>query len=688
MPEELVLHLDGIQGPRIGSSNKDDEPFAFEARQFVIDVAVGKLIDFEVTSTAHSLHFGRVSLPDGEHTSQDLSTHILRNGWAKLRQSNTNAALQVIQDHSKQKQRGLWGVKHPRSVAYTMPADLQSFIDTHSHILPGVVEQVRDGHTVRLRLLLSGNTHQYITLALAGARSPKVGRDDIAEPAEDFGAQSKLYVESKCLQRKVSVRLFSTNQSASIALGSVTLDDGSALAECVLANGFAKFADWHAATLAAHGSALLPALKVAEKFARENRLNVWQAHDPVAVNGASTSEKSAADVAAHGHIRHPRQSEVIVTRVWSGDQLSVVPLDKNGRDGVEKRVQIASVRQPRSNDPKQAYWAQEARELIRKKLIGRRVIYQHDYTRPKEDNYDEREAATIRFGAAQQSIGLLLVERGLVSVVRHRRDDDRSHEYDALLVAEQTALASGKALHSNKELPLPRIPDASESASKAQSFLPQWKRSGRISGVVEYVASGSRFKIYIPKDNQKLTLVLAGLKAPRTARNASEKSEEGGVEALEYANRQLMQRDVEVSVEGADKAGGFIGTLYINNDNYGVGLVRKGLASVHEYSAEGLPFADELFEAEEQAREGRVGVWKNYDPVAEQAAEEAQTQAQEATKEDDKSSVNLIDVLVSDVRSAPHFSFSVQLVGSDDSQKFERCVLRNPFVSTLTPRID
>ncbi|TIB70609.1 transcription factor [Wallemia mellicola] len=683
IPQEVVVHLDGIQGPRVGSNNKPDEPLAYEARQFVIDAAVGKLVDFDIIGSveANNLNFGVVNLPNEEGVSQDLKTHILSHGWAKLRTTN-DSALNVIQDYAKTKQRGIWGLKQQRDVLYTMPSDLQSFVDKYSrNIFTAVVEQVRDGHTLRLRLLLSDLSHQYITLALAGVRSPKVGREDLAEAAEEFGPQARLYVETKCLQQKVKVRLFATNNTSSLVIGNITLNDGSSLAECVIANGFAKFADWHAAILASNGPSYLPSLKVAEKFAKENKMNIWQNFvDPIAT-------QSTADVAANGNVKknttqsHPRQSEVIVSRIWSGDQISVIPFNKDGSEGVEKRIQIASIRQPRSADTKQAYWGLEAREFMRKKLIGKKVIYQHDYTRPKEEGFDEREAATIRFGGSQNSIGLLLVERGLATVIRHRRNDDRSHEYDELLIAEQAALSQAKGVHSNKELPIPRIPDASESYAKASSFLPQWKRSGKIAGVVEYVASGSRFKVYIPRDNQKITLVLSGLKAPRTARNPSEKSEEGAVQSLEFATRQLLQRDVEIIINGVDKAGGFVGTIYnTKGDNYGLSLVRRGLASVHEYSAESLPFADALFDAEQEAKDKKLGVWVNYNPAAErEAEEEAYTQAQEEAKEDEKSTSNLIDILISDVRSSPQFSFFVQLVGSEDSQKFER--LMNEFTA-------
>ena len=49
-----------------------------------------------------------------------------------------------------------------------------------------------------------------------------------------------------------------------------------------------------------------------------------------------------------------------------------------------------------------------------------------------------------------------------------------------------------------------------QSVAKAKQFLPTFKRQERVSAVVDYVVSGSRFKLLIPKDNLKLTLVLSG----------------------------------------------------------------------------------------------------------------------------------------------------------------------------------
>jgi staphylococcal nuclease domain-containing protein 1 len=91
----------------------------------------------------------------------------------------------------------------------------------------------------------------------------------------------------------------------------------------------------------------------------------------------------------------------------------------------------------------------------------------------------------------------------------------------------------------------------------------------------------------------------SGIRAPRPARNASEKGEPYGSEAYEFAMRRYMQRDVEFEVESVDKSGGFIGSLFLNkSENAALTLVKEGLATVHSFSADGLSWARQLYEAE------------------------------------------------------------------------------------------
>lgn len=86
-----------------------------------------------------------------------------------------------------------------------------------------------------------------------------------------------------------------------------------------------------------------------------------------------------------------------------------------------------------------------------------------DYVKPAEGDFEARECATIRLSPSGQNVAELLVERGLVSVLRHRQGDDmRSSDYDALMGAEMRAVEERKGVHSGKDFPAPRIIDASE----------------------------------------------------------------------------------------------------------------------------------------------------------------------------------------------------------------------------------
>ena len=144
-------------------------------------------------------------------------------------------------------------------------------------------------------------------------------------------------------------------------------------------------------------------LRTADRAAKQKRLCL---HANAAIPSAIERSLSEAPNGA------ARSFEGTIVRVWSADQVSIAT-----KDGKERRVQLSSTRGPkcihsfnfdlgrnshyatdRLSDPKQAYYAQEAREFLRKKLIGKHVRVHVDFIRPREGEYDERESATIRFG--------------------------------------------------------------------------------------------------------------------------------------------------------------------------------------------------------------------------------------------------------------------------------------------------
>ncbi|KAI0268661.1 transcription factor [Gloeopeniophorella convolvens] len=667
-PKERILHLADVTSPRLGNASREDEAWAYEAREFLRGLAVGKEIAF---TSSHQLPPGEGDVPrdlgNGEINGVDITNELLLNGWAKVKDfkrepTEDDHRRRDLESEAKAAGRGQWNPHGPqaRQVIYNMPLDSHSFItEWKGKPLDAIVESVRDGTTLRVRLLMPEGEHQFVNITLAGARSPRAASKQ-GETSEPWGDEAKFYSESRLLQRAVKVQLlsmptatatpFQTNGSgapaaASIFIGTVLHPAGN-IAEFLLGAGLAHLVEWHSGMLAAYGGS--EKLRAADRSAREKRLCLHaNTSAPAAI---SRSASGAANGAA-------RAFEGIVTRVWSGDQVSVAT-----KDGKERRVQLSSTRGPKLSDPKQAYYAQEAREFLRRKLIGKNVKIHIDFIRPREGEYEERESATIRYGNQNTNIAEQLIEKGLAGVVRHKRDDeDRSPDYDKLMVAEQTAAAESRGIHSGKEQPAPRPPlNLSEASSRAAQFLNGFKRLGRIPAVVDYVAAGSRFKIFLPKDNQVLTLVLGGIRAPRTARNTSEKSEPYGVEASDFATRRYMQRDVEIEIETTDKSGGFIGALYLNkNENAAVTLVSEGLATVHSFSADTLPWAKQLYDAEDEAKTAKRNIWSDYDEAAVKEAELEPEEDNSARK------AEYIDVIVSDVRDKNGFSFSVQILNTE-----------------------
>jgi len=153
----------------------------------------------------------------------------------------------------------------------------------------------------------------------------------------------------------------------------------------------------------------------------------------------------------------------------------------------------------------------EAREFLRKKLIGKRVTVKVDYVQPPANNFPEKICCTVNISGS--NVAEALVSKGLATVIRYRQDDDqRSSHYDELLAAEARAQKKLVGLHSKKDAPIHRIADMTGSgdSSKAKQFLPFLTRLDRTPALVEFVASGSRLRLYMDKETCLLTLLLGG----------------------------------------------------------------------------------------------------------------------------------------------------------------------------------
>lgn len=496
--------------------------------------------------------------------------------------------LQVAEARAKADSKGVWSEGSGKiDCVYELP-DPKAFLDKNKgKALDGVAEKVLTGDRFIVRLFVSPKSHVQTMILVAGIKAPATKRqgaaDEAEKPGEPFGDDAHLFMESRLLQRNIQVEVLGISPQNQL-VGVVKHPTQGSVAPHILKVGLARCTDFHSTLLGSE----MGVLRQAEKEARDNKRGLYHSH---------TAKAGAAG-----------ESDVTVSRILSADTFFL-----RNKAGIEKRISLSSVRQPKPADPKQAPWGAEAKEFLRKKLIGKHVKYQINGKRAATEGYEEREMATVTQGTS--NIALLLVENGFASVIRHRQDDtDRSPIYDDLLQAEQVAQNEKKGIWADKAPATKKYVDYSENAEKAKRQMAILSRQKKVPGVVDFVKSGSRFTVLIPRDDAKITFVLSGIRAPRSARNASDKSEPFGQEAHDFANRRCNQRDIEIDVEDVDKVGGFIGTLYVNRENFAKVLLEEGFASVHAYSAEKTGHASELFAAEQRAKEARKGLWHSWDP--------------------------------------------------------------------------
>lgn len=534
----------------------------------------------------------------------------VQEGWSKVREEAGKRSdeseetlalldrLRALESLAQDESKGVWASSNNGMIetSYELANGQELVSKYKGEQLEGIIEKVLNGDRVVLRLLLAPQEHVQTVVAVAGVRAPSAKRtttEGKEQAAEPFGDEAQQFVESRLLQRKVKVSLLGVTPQGQLV--ATLLHPNGNIARFLLEEGLARCQDHHSAMLGGD----MALLRQAELTAKTARKGVF-------TGLAAPKGTGAAAV------------EYIVSRVLNADTIFI-----RNKAGQEKKISLTSIRQPKPSDPKQAPFSVDGKEFLRKKVIGKSVKVTVNGKKPATEGYEEREVATVVQG--NTNIGLALVEAGYASVIRHRMDDDdRSPDYDSLLVAEAEAQRDGRGMWSTKPPKVKQYQDYSESVQKAKLEVGILQRSKRIPAVVDFVKSGSRFVVLVPRENAKLTLVLSGIRAPRSARGPNDAGEPFGQEAHDLAIRRCMQRDVEIDVETIDKVGGFIGTLYVNKENFTKVLLEEGFATVHAYSADQSGHANEYFAAEQRAKEARKGLWHDWDPSKEAEAEESE----------------------------------------------------------------
>uniref|UniRef100_W5LAE7 Staphylococcal nuclease domain-containing protein n=1 Tax=Astyanax mexicanus TaxID=7994 RepID=W5LAE7_ASTMX len=655
-PPERQINLSNVRAGALArraiqnqpeTKDTPDEPWAFQAREFLRKKMIGKEVCFTVEiKTQQGREYGMVYL--GKDTSgENIAESLVSEGLATVRREGIRgnnpdqARLCDLEDQAKSSKKGMWsegGGSHTiRDLKYSIE-NPRNFVDSlHQKPVNAIIEHVRDGSVVRALLLPD---YYLVTVMLSGIKCPTFKREaDGAETPEPFAAEAKFFTESRLLQRDVQIILESCPNQ--IILGTILHPNGN-ITELLLKDGFARCVDWSMAVYTQGAEKL----RAAERSAKERKVRIWK--DYVAPT-ANLDQKDRQFVAK---VMQVVNADAIVVKLNSGEyktiHLSSIRPPRN--EGEEKNKDKDKRFRPLYDIP----YMFEAREFLRKKLIGKKVNVTVDYIRAATTAaetgpvpaFPERTCATVTIGGI--NIAEALVSKGLATCIRYRQDDDqRSSHYDELLAAEARAIKNGKGLHSKKEVPIHRVADISGETQKAKQFLPFLQRAGRSEAVVEYVFSGSRLKLYMPKETCLITFLLAGIECPRGSRNIpGGTAEPFSEEATLFTKELVLQREVEVEVESMDKAGNFIGWLHIEGVNLSVALVENSLSKVH-FTAERSSYYKTLQSAEEVARQRKDKLWANY--------EEKPTEEVAQVSEEKERVANYRAVYVTEITDGLHF---------------------------------
>jgi staphylococcal nuclease domain-containing protein 1 len=678
----------------LDSTDTGDEPYAWTARENLRKKIIGQEVYFEVSEEMAGRSYGTVWL--GNNTDgENLTAWSLQTGNSVLRESVRKQVdrlqsqvgedgeeseqlkdyknLVALEEKAKEEKVGRWADDKdgPRDITWTV-SDANLFIDTNrGKEISAIVEHVFNASMVRLYLPSKAT---YITLSLAGIRAPSQRGSDGAPEA--FFELARYTVESKLLGRDLNVIVEGAAPMGSnkepLFVGTLVHPNGN-ISELLLKEGFAKCVDWSLGMMTGDVSKY----RNAEKSAKMARKRIWKDWQPA---DASIPEDE-------------REFTGKVIQIINSDSLSV-----DTGNGM-KKIFLSSIRPVRlddidesirtkaskqiDKDAKPLYsvpYLFEAREFLRKKIIGKKVHVKIDYMRQateataEQKGFPERACATVTFQG--QNLAEALISRGLAFRIRHRQDDDnRSSQYDALIMAEQKAQKAEKGCFSKNLPPTLRVSELDGTKARASfAFL----KGKRLDATVDFVFSGSRLKLFVPKETCLITFLIGGIECPRTERPrrdgkpGMEPGDPCAVEAANFTRDLCQQRDVTVEIETMDKVGGFVGYLFVDKINVSVELVRNGLSKVH-FSGENGKYANELAKAQTAAQNAKLNIWKNWEPPKEEEYVPETPSAPTARN------VNYEKIVITEV--TPTLCFYGQLLSNQEALESLTTEMREHFAS-------
>jgi len=336
-----------------------DQPFAYEAREFVRKLVMNKNVFYAIWrpdpntnrngpggSRPLPRNWGDLYFKGEDGTIKSLTQELVAAGFASVTERKTDLSqqekgtLMEKQDAAQKASRGKWNKRNEKNAV----RDIE-WVQWNKHgefgekykgqILSGIVDGVISGSSLRMELCVDPKERLFknVVVNLAGVNAPRDPilssnykkntnrrRNKDEELLERlFGAKAKEWTEMRLLSQEVKVHILFTSSQQIIA--QVLCSQGR-IAPSLVKKGLAKYEAWSASQVDKEERRML---ELSAKQAVQMKMNIWQ-HIK---EGPKTNEKM-----------------VVVTQVISGDTVEVLdPTEKGGNKKV--RYTLSSIRCPR-----------------------------------------------------------------------------------------------------------------------------------------------------------------------------------------------------------------------------------------------------------------------------------------------------------------------------------------------------
>lgn len=624
-PPELRVSLACIRAPLLAGREGTDEAHSWKARETLRGALIGRQVTFRIEYAAAGRVFASVYVD-----AKSVAVDAVAQGLAKVHvRGDAQTCPEFDQLIAAEKQAtaarlGIHGPNTPQGRRISLAATSEDIATEYvGKTIKGIVEHVLNGSALKVMLrnvTVAGSTGDpVVTVCLSGLQCPGFRREAEGEPPRPmpFALNAKYITEIRALHRDVDVRIEGMDRNGMLFATIQVPDAPAYVGEELLRSGLAKTVSWSIEL-----SSKAPALRAAERSARDRRVGVWKDFVKTTLSEEAFTAKCI--------------------EVVSGD--TIVVLLENGDT---RRITLASVRLQRNEKANQRDRsiivlgpATEAKESLRKKLIGRSVDVKVEYKRAPGENSVRKDTmvfATVgRTGDTKnKDVALPMISEGLLSVSRHRGDEDRATNYEEYLEREKDAIEKKRGIHKEQGIAMNSIRvnnlTGVDAKKRSRDVLAGLQRNGPHQGIVEYVSNASRFRVYLPKESMLVTLALRALRCPQSTRRVytpdgtlreETKGEPHGDAAAMYARENFMQRNVEIDVFAVDRVGVFLGNMYLLN-RAGGGAVKREDVSVsllelgHGYIHESFPIdreagASRYVNAQSNAKDAKRGLWKDW----------------------------------------------------------------------------